>query len=144
MPGQPPRVVAVAGTVQGNEIVPPARVHREGVPGRRSGDNHRVAGCGRRRRNRQPFVAAGRRTREGRLDRLQDRDRVAVDVAAVVFGGAGLHRDLSGVGVLLGLRVAGLALLVEERGQRDRGEDAEDEHDDEELDQGETGLTVTL
>ncbi len=118
--------------------------HREGVPGRRSGDDHRVAGCGRRRRNRQPFVAAGRRTREGGLDRLQDRDRVAVHVAAVSFAGTGLHRDLGGVGGLLRLGVVGLALLVEERRQRDRGEDAKDEHDDEQLDQREAGLAVTV
>src|SRR5262249_48951255 len=32
----------------------------------------------------------------------------------------------------------------EERGQRDRGEDAEDQHHDKELDEGETGLTVSL
>ena len=65
-------------------------------------------------------------------------------VAAVVVGRVRLDRDLRRVSVLLGLRVAGLFFLVEESGQRDRGQDSEDEHDDEELDQREAGLAVAV
>src|SRR3954454_378428 len=46
--------------------------------------------------------------------------------------------------VLLGLRVGRLFALVEERRQRDSGQDSEDEHDDEELDQREDGLAVAV
>src|SRR3954452_7243338 len=65
-------------------------------------------------------------------------------VNAVVVGTAGLHRNLERMSGLLGLGVAGLFLLVEEGGQRDRGQDSEDEHDDEELDQREAGLAVAV
>src|SRR4051794_6416337 len=65
-------------------------------------------------------------------------------VRAVVFSRERLDRDLSGVHGLLGLGVAGLFALVEECRQRDRGQDSEDEHDDEKLDQREAGLAVAV
>src|SRR5262245_62059322 len=51
-----------------------------------------------------------------------------------------LHRRLRGADGRLGLRVASLVPLIEERGNGDRGQQAENEHDDQELDEREARL----
>ena len=76
---------------------------------------------------------------ERRLDRFQVR-QFHFRVAAVVVGGSGLGGGLQRARLLLGRRVVGLALLVDERRNRDRGEDADDQDDDQKLDEGETTL----
>src|SRR5680860_92601 len=105
------------------------------------------------RRVRRHFdvVAVGRRsnrkgdwrTGQSRLDTSQHNEGVAAYIGAFV-GETGLDRDLSTVRSLLRLGVAGLVFLVEERRQRDRGQDSEDEHDDEKLDQREAGLAIAV
>jgi hypothetical protein len=84
---------------------------------------------------------------EGRQARAEVRDlgrtgarhrggvRVLVDVA-------GLHLGDGVAGSRLGSRVLALGTLAEERGQSDRGEDADDQDDHEQLDQGEALLVA--
>src|ERR1041385_6392452 len=61
-------------------------------------------------------------------------------IGTVVFGRVRLRRRLSRTSKLLRRSVVGLALLVQERGNRDRGQDADDHHYEQQLDEGETTL----
>src|SRR5437588_3292737 len=74
-----------------------------------------------------------------RLDRLEGR-LGAAGVRAVVVGRTGLHRLGRSHASGLGLGVVALAPLVQERGNCDRGKDADDQNDDQELDQREASL----
>ena len=67
---------------------------------------------------------------------------VDADVRLVV-GVVRLHRGLRGADVALGGGILSLAALVEERGQGDRGEDADDQDDDQELDEREALLVLS-
>src|SRR5204862_2090476 len=68
------------------------------------------------------------------------RGRVGPGVDTVVVRCVRLHCRLSRTVIDLGLSVASLVPLVEERRNRDRGQQAENEHDDQELDERETRL----
>src|SRR5204862_2110981 len=63
-------------------------------------------------------------------------------VLTVVVGRTGLHRLRGSDGAGLRLGVVSLVLLVQERRNSDRGKDADDQDDDQELDQGETLLCL--
>src|SRR4051794_20108038 len=80
---------------------------------------------------------------EGGLD-LGERASGTIGGADVglLVGVVGLESRLGRTGGRLGLGVLSLGALVEERGQGDRGEDADDQDDDQELDQGETLLAL--
>ena len=64
--------------------------------------------------------------------------RVGAGVVAVVLGRVRLDRGLGRTGLRLGVGVTGLVPLCEERRDGDCGQDADDEHHDQELDEGET------
>src|SRR4051794_21557808 len=64
-------------------------------------------------------------------------------VVTAVVRCVGLHRGLSRAVIDLRLRVAGLVALVEERRNGDRGQQAEDEHDNQKLDEREARLALT-
>src|SRR4029077_9542329 len=82
--------------------------------------------------------AAGHRPDRG-IDRSQGAGGDS-RVGTIVVSGDGLRRDLSGVSHLLGARIAGLVPLIEKRRNRNRGQDSNDEHDEQQLYQGETLL----
>ena len=69
------------------------------------------------------------------------RGRVGAGVGLMV-GVERLHRRLGGADAGLGVGVLRLLALVEERGKRDRGEDADDQDDDQELDEREALLVL--
>src|SRR5579872_3247298 len=63
-------------------------------------------------------------------------------IATVVVGRRSLHRGLSRASELLRRSVGGLALLVQERRDRNRGENADDQDDNQKLDKGKTTLIL--
>ena len=67
---------------------------------------------------------------------------VGADVGLVV-GVERLHRGLSLTDGRLGLGVLRTRALAEEGGQGDRGKDADDQNDDQELDEGEALLVLS-
>src|SRR5215210_2167531 len=124
----------------------------QGTGRRVTGDGERVAGLRRGEGQGPALVAgAGRRRRadvrprraRGRAERVLDpgqNGRADAGVDAAVVGGVGLHRCLSRTRLLLGIGVVGLVPLVEERRDGDRGQQADDEHDDQQLDEREARL----
>src|SRR5262249_41662310 len=89
-------------------------------------------------------VSYRRHTQVGSVERLldvaqiRDGDAVGPVVVVVVVGGDGLGGGLSCPYGRLGVGIARLLALVEEGGNRDRGEEAQDQHDHEHLDQRES------
>src|SRR2546426_9974894 len=126
-------VLAARGTRAASRAVGPGeRELNARGPGR--GHPDRVARVAVRRHGH-----AARGVVQRRLD-VEDRRLVAVRVVVVVVVRTGLHRPLGGGDARLRLGVVSLALLVQEQGNGYRGEEADDQEDDQELDQGETLL----
>src|SRR4029077_13382814 len=78
---------------------------------------------------------------ERRLDSFQFTNG-RIDVAAVVVGGAGLRRRLHRTRLYLRSRIVGLALLVQERRNGDRGQNTDDQDHNQKLDERETTLIL--
>src|SRR2546421_12939942 len=105
-------------------------------------------GAARRRRG-HDRVALGAVRGDRHVVQVARRDLLVGDQSGVVAGRVGLRVGVTGLDVRdrvarggLGTGVLRLGPLAEERRQGDRGQDADDQHDDEELDQGETLLVL--
>src|ERR1700752_1301922 len=105
-------------------------------------DDEFITGCF---RNRLDFVFSGgrgannrecrtRRFGESRLDFCQFTSGSHTEIFAVVVGRIGLSRRLTSAHLRLGSCVIGLALLIQERRNGDRGEKSDDQDYNQELD----------
>src|SRR3954452_9748883 len=104
------------------------------------GLRHRERRVGLRRRGERVALARAAdrgqvRVVQGRLD--GDEGGLGDAVVRLVVGVIGLHRRRRVADEALGGRVLGLLTLAEEGRQGDRGKDADDQDDDQELDEGE-------
>ena len=115
-------------------------VQRERLGVRRRHSHDRIARCCCR-----PAADVGlavvRAGVEVRLDRVQSRNACSLSSHRCWWSHTS-HRGCRVPRQRLGRRIVGLALLVEERRDGDRGKNADDQDHDEELDQGETLLIL--